>query len=150
VDFINRGVTPYHVVEECSQRLLASGFQHLSEKNPWKILVCVCMCVCVCVCVCVRTPSATAPASSPPIMSCLRDLPTLPLFLSAICGRFVSISNTLSCTCSTHPSSPEASTSSHATAPPSAHLRSVRSTAQATASTWWGRTQTARASSSSL
>jgi len=37
VDFINRGVTPYHVVEECSKRLLASGFQHLSEKNAWQI-----------------------------------------------------------------------------------------------------------------
>eukprot|EP00199_Chlamydomonas_sp_CCMP681_P000378 CAMPEP_0119116542 /NCGR_PEP_ID=MMETSP1180-20130426/52340_1 /TAXON_ID=3052 ORGANISM="Chlamydomonas cf sp, Strain CCMP681" /NCGR_SAMPLE_ID=MMETSP1180 /ASSEMBLY_ACC=CAM_ASM_000741 /LENGTH=537 /DNA_ID=CAMNT_0007105703 /DNA_START=126 /DNA_END=1739 /DNA_ORIENTATION=- len=37
VDFINYSWTPYHAVEEASQRLMAAGFQHISEKAQWDI-----------------------------------------------------------------------------------------------------------------
>ncbi len=36
---MNYAWTPYHAVEEASRRLLAAGFQHLSEKQPWNIKV---------------------------------------------------------------------------------------------------------------
>ena len=38
LDFINYAWTPFHAVEEASKRLLAAGFQHISEREPW----CVC------------------------------------------------------------------------------------------------------------
>lgn len=32
LDFINYSWTPFHAVEEASRRLMAAGFQHISEK----------------------------------------------------------------------------------------------------------------------
>eukprot|EP00794_Sanderia_malayensis_P002989 gene2989-3446_t len=35
VDFINRAPSPFHVVQVCRERLLASGFKELNEKQLW-------------------------------------------------------------------------------------------------------------------
>jgi aspartyl aminopeptidase len=37
LQFINYAWTPYHAVEEASRRLMAAGFQHISEKGTWDI-----------------------------------------------------------------------------------------------------------------
>lgn len=35
--FVDKGVSPYHVVEECKQRLLVAGFVELKESEPWDV-----------------------------------------------------------------------------------------------------------------
>ncbi|KAJ8383598.1 hypothetical protein AAFF_G00216710 [Aldrovandia affinis] len=35
--FLNRGVSPYHVVEECKSRLVGAGFTELKEADHWDI-----------------------------------------------------------------------------------------------------------------
>uniref|UniRef100_A0A8C6UJ62 Aspartyl aminopeptidase n=1 Tax=Neogobius melanostomus TaxID=47308 RepID=A0A8C6UJ62_9GOBI len=37
IQFVNKGVSPYHVVDECKRRLLAAGFIELKESEPWDI-----------------------------------------------------------------------------------------------------------------
>jgi aspartyl aminopeptidase len=37
IDFINKGPSPYHVVDECKRQLLAKDFQELKEKDTWTI-----------------------------------------------------------------------------------------------------------------
>uniref|UniRef100_A0A4W3GYF6 Aspartyl aminopeptidase n=1 Tax=Callorhinchus milii TaxID=7868 RepID=A0A4W3GYF6_CALMI len=35
--FVDRGVTPYHVVEECKRRLVSAGYKELKETEHWDI-----------------------------------------------------------------------------------------------------------------
>jgi aspartyl aminopeptidase len=37
IDFINASWTPWHAVEEASKRLLAAGFEHISEAAEWSL-----------------------------------------------------------------------------------------------------------------
>lgn len=37
LQFVNKGVSPYHVVEECKRRLLAAGFVELKESEQWDV-----------------------------------------------------------------------------------------------------------------
>jgi aspartyl aminopeptidase len=53
LDFINAAWTPYHAVEEASRRLMKAGFQHIAEKDAWKLKPgmgssCHCSCIAKC------------------------------------------------------------------------------------------------------
>ncbi|XP_033124185.1 aspartyl aminopeptidase-like [Anneissia japonica] len=37
IDFVNKGPSPFHVVDECKRLLRASGFKEIREREPWNI-----------------------------------------------------------------------------------------------------------------
>lgn len=104
-------------VEEASKRLLAAGFQHISEKSPWSITV--------------RAWQGGAPRPLCPRSAALR---VQAMMQAARCRPFppplpARLHRPPRCM-RVHPCSPAAATSSHATAPPSARSLWARSTRQ--------------------